>query len=102
MAKEKTGGIAEMAEGTAEQDVNKTDETVHVPDGDVNENPDAAAEAPDEAADDGATRYPKEELLGSFWYSHRRGFLEGALEDGKAYSHAEVGTLLRGAAGSEG
>lgn len=39
--------------------------------------------------------YPKEQILRSIWYSHRRDLLSSLLEDGEAYTIAEVDQKIK-------
>jgi len=58
----------------------------------INENPQPAF-----VDDPVAEKFTKAEILKSHWYSHKRDFLNGVLEDDKTYSYAAVEWLIKNA-----
>jgi len=52
-------------------------------------------EAPVFVDNPNAEKFTKAEILKSHWYSHKRDFLYGVLEDNKAYSYAAIERLIK-------
>jgi len=81
----------------AEKDVlnlNPDEETENKDPAESGGEPPAPEAEKDGGDDDGQPKFSKGQLLKSNWYSHRRDVLTAILEEGKTYSHAEVGKLI--------